>query len=404
MKMNDLTTILENFRMEVNTELQNNILPFWMTRMKDPEGGFLGRIDGLGNPDPDSPKGAILNARILWTFASAYRLYGNPEYLETALRARDEVIDRFYDEENGGIYWSLDPEGNPLDTKKQIYANGFAIYGLAELNRASGDAKSLEYAIKIYEAIEKYSFDTDNNGYFEAFTKDWGPIADMRLSEKEQNVRKTMNTHLHIIEPYTCLYRVWKDKGLEKQIRNLIDIFLDKILLEDGHLGLFFADDWTCTSETISYGHDIEAVWLLCEAAEVIGDEALTARVRSAAYRIAQAALEGYTRDGGMIYELVLPTGEKDADRHWWVQAETVVGNFNEWQITGEERFLENALATWEFIKKYIICPDGEWYWSRKVDGTANTSDDRAGFWKCPYHSGRMCMEIAERAESLIKR
>jgi len=392
--------MLSNFRSEVVTELQTNILPFWIERMKDPQaGGFLGRIDGEGNPVPGSPKGAILNARILWTFASAYRVFGNPEYLETAMIARDEVIGKFYDEENGGVYWSIDAEGKPLDTKKQIYANGFAIYGLSELNRACGDEKSLEYAIRLYHSIEEHSFDHELNGYFEAFTKDWGPIEDMRLSDKEQNVRKTMNTHLHIIEPYTCLYRVWKDAGLEKQIRNLIDIFLEKILRKDGHLGLFFQDDWGCTSAIYSFGHDIEATWLLCEAAEVIGDEALIARVKEAATRIAAAALDGFTREGGMRYELNFLTGERDDDRHWWVQAECVVGCLNEWQNTGNEERLKDALATWEFIKKQIICPDGEWYWSRKADGTANTVDDRAGFRKCPYHSGRMCMEVAERLE-----
>lgn len=387
-------------REEVISELQSNILPFWMNQMRDPKGGFLGRIDGMGHADPTSPKGAILNARILWTFASAYRIFRKPEYLETAMIARDEVIGKFYDEENGGIYWSVDSDGNPLDTKKQIYANGFAIYGLSELNRACGDQRSLEYAKKIYQSIEDYSFDPSLNGYFEAFTKEWGEIADNRLSEKEQNVRKTMNTHLHIIEPYTCLYRVWKDPGLEKQIRNLIDIFLDKILLPNAHLGLFFDDDWTCTSTIFSYGHDIEASWLLCEAAEVIGDKELVARVKKTTRKITEAALEGFTLDGGMIYEKDYATGELDDDRHWWVQAETIVGCYNEWQNTGEEKYLEAALATWEFVKKNIVCPDGEWYWSRKADGSANVVDDRAGFWKCPYHSGRMCMEIAERAEN----
>ena len=393
--------MIRKMREEMHAELTGNILPFWMERMKDDRnGGFLPRITGDGQTDASADKGAILNARILWTFSSAYRITDRPEYLETATRAKREIIDRFYDKTYGGIYWSLTPDGKPSDRKKQIYALGFAIYGLGEYARATGDAEALDYAVRLFNDIETHSFDAEKNGYLEAFNEDWSPIGDMRLSEKDINECKTMNTHLHILEPYTALYRVWKDPQLEKQLRNLISVFREKILdRKTGHLRLFFNEDWASSHDIISYGHDIEASWLLYEAAEVLGDRDLISEMVPYAADIADAASEGYIPGGGMIYEFHGDTGAVDADRHWWVQAEAVVGYFNLWQLTGREDALAKAADCWEFIKKHIIYHNGgEWFWSLKADGTANTADDKAGFWKCPYHSGRMCMEIMERS------
>lgn len=391
---------IKSMRKEMEAELIGNILPFWMNRMKDEvNGGFYGRITGTGILMPEAEKGAILNARILWTFSAAYCLLGNEEYLTTATRAKRIIIDRFYDKEFGGIYWSLDYKGNPLDTKKQIYAIGFAIYGLSEYHRATGDKEALDYAIRLFEDIERYSFDSVKNGYCEALTRGWSELADMRLSDKDENECKTMNTHLHILEPYTNLYRVWKNDSLKSQLCNLIEIFIDKILnAETGHLELFFDENWNSKYRIVSYGHDIEASWLIHEAALVLGDEALLEKVEPLVEFIAAAADEGLTPDGAMVYETFLTKQRTDTDRHWWVQAENVVGHINLYQYFDDEVALQKAFRCWEFIKKNLIDPqNGEWYWSIRADGTVNTGDDKAGFWKCPYHNGRMCMEIMER-------
>ena len=383
---------------QVKQELTQNILPYWTERMQNPEGGFHGRINGADKLDPEAPKGAIMNARLLWTFASAYRIIGEKSYLEMAQRAKREIIDSFYDPEFGGIYWSLNPDGTPLDTKKQIYAIAFAIYGLAELNRATGDGEALEYAIKLFNSIEDHSFDTQKDGYFEAFTREWAQIEDMRLSDKDANESKTMNTHLHVLEAYTCLYRVWGDGRLKERLRGLIEIFEQHILGPDGHLKLFFDDDWNCAYDIISYGHDIEASWLIHEAALVLGDQQVLDRMLTLVPSVAKAALEGFTPEGGMIYEKHGPEGPADGDRHWWVQAETVVGCLNLWDHFGDQEGLENALMCWDFIKANLIDREhGEWFWSLREDGSVNREDDKAGFWKCPYHNGRMCMEILER-------
>lgn len=384
----------------MRSELENNILPFWMNKMEDnEEGGFYGQITGEDELKPEASKGAILNARILWTFSSAYRLLKKPEYLETATRAKRYLIDRFYDPQYGGIYWELDYKGNPLDTKKQIYAIGFAIYGLSEYARATGDEEALAYAQQLFDVIEQHSFDSEQNGYVEALTRDWQPIEDMRLSDKDENEKKTMNTHLHILEPYTNLYRVWKDEQLERQLRNLIEVFITRILdPQTGHLNLFFEEDWTNKYRIYSYGHDIEASWLIHEAALVLGDPEVLKRIEPIIIRIAQAADEGLNPDGSMIYENFLDKQKIDRELHWWVQAENVVGHINLYQHFGDTEALDTAVRCWEFIKtKLIDHEQGEWHWSLLPDGTVNRRDDKAGFWKCPYHNGRMCMEVIER-------
>jgi mannobiose 2-epimerase len=377
--------------------LEQNILPFWMERMQDPRGGFYGRIDGYGTLHADAPKGAILNARILWTFSAAYRVLDKEEYLTVATRAKRAVLDDFFDPEQGGVFWSLNADGTPLDTKKQVYAIGFAIYGLSEYARATGDEEALAHAVKFFFDIENHSFDGVKNGYFEAFTREWGAMADMRLSEKDANECKTMNTHLHILEAYTNLYHVWPDARLAAALRNLIDIFLTKIIdPQTFHLRLFFDDDWQSKVPGFSYGHDIEASWLIHEAALVLSDKALLQRVEPFVQAMA---------DNASVIDRA--TGEREDifahPRQWWEYAETVVGYLNSWQLTGDDEALARVLETWTFICDCLVDREGgEWFWSVTCSPHAHLpepirTEDKAGFWKCPYHNGRMCLEMIER-------
>ena len=392
--------VKENIYQEVYSELTGNILPFWMNNMVDNErGGFYGQINHEGTLIPQAPKGAILNARILWTFSAAYRVTGLEDYLLMAQRARDYFVDHFIDREFGGVYWSLDCEGRPLDTKKQIYAIAFAIYGLSEFYRATNEQAALDEAKNLFYIIEKYAFDDQFSGYFEAFTRDWKEIEDMRLSDKDANERKTMNTHLHVLESYTNLYRAWKDPLLEKQLKSLINVFPEKILdAKTSHLNLFFTDDWEVKGDIISYGHDIEASWLIPEAALVSGDKILLERVEPIIQKIGLSTYEGLQCDNSLIYEQDNLTGHSDTDRHWWVQAEAVVGYYNLNQHFGDEEAFHKALGSWDYIKSNLVDPiGGEWFWSRDSEGNINQKDDKAGFWKCPYHNGRMCLEIMER-------
>lgn len=385
---------------EVKNELERDILPYWMNRMIDSEnGGFYGRITGQEELLPMSSKGAILNARILWTFSAAYRLLKKDCYLNVATRAKRYILDYFYDNECGGIYWELDYTGEPLNTKKQIYAISFVIYGLSEYTRATGDEEALQYAKSLFKDIELHSFDNRLNGYVEALARDWSPLADVRLSEKDENEKKTMNTHLHILEAYTNLYRVWQDDFLKKQLKNLIELFITHIWnRETSHLNLFFDDNWQSTCDVFSYGHDIEASWLLHEAALVLNDSALLTQVETIIVQLASAADEGINADGSLSYEYSPKAGKTDMERHWWVQAENVVGHINLYLHFSDNNALNKAIKCWQFIQNHLIDKQhGEWFWSCLEDGSANRLDDKAGFWKCPYHNGRMCMEIIER-------
>lgn len=378
-------------------ELTENILPFWINSMQDNRhGGFYGKIDGSDLLYPEANKGAILNARILWTFSAAYRLLKEPVYLDIAQRAFGYICTFFIDKERGGAYWELDYKGNPVNMKKQTYVQGFMLYGFSEFYRATGDPKALELAKDFFRLIEK-CHDNRSGGYPEAYTRDWQPIEDMRLSEKDVNEKKTMNTHLHILEPYTNLLRIWKDEELIVAQRRLIDIFITKILdRETGHLNLFFDEEWNVRSGAVSYGHDIEASWLLFEAAELLDDRGLLSRITEISLRVADAASEGLEADGAMAYERM--GHHTDSERHWWVQAETVVGYMYAYENSGDIRYKEKAFAVWNYIRNYMVDNEnGEWYWSRFPDGRINRKDDKAGFWKCPYHNGRMCMEMMER-------
>ena len=426
-------SIARQLKSEVQDVLENNILSFWLDKMQDKEnGGFYGQMTGEGELVKTADKGGILNARILWSFSAAYRVLHKPEYLEAATRAKEYILNHFLDTEFGGTYWSLDYQGQPKDTKKQFYAIGFMIYGLSEYARATGDREALDYAIQLYECIEEHSLDRENNGYIEACTREWGEIADMRLSELDANFPKSQNTHLHIIEPYTNLYRTLKELDaiendtneyglkpyvgqfdpvnisvdpdivlrLEASLRNLINIFTDKILNpKTHHLDLFFDMDWTRQAGALeSYGHDIECSWLLHEAALVLGDEAVLKKVEPIVQMVAKASEKGLNADGSMIHEANLDTGYVDTDRHWWVQAENVVGWVNIYQYFGDETAMQKALNGWQYIKDNLIDRvGGEWWWSRDPQRNINRKDDKAGFWKCPYHNSRLCLEIIER-------
>jgi mannobiose 2-epimerase len=386
---------MQQLKQELQAELLSNILPYWIKNTPDNEnGGFYGKIDGHEQIHKQANKGVVMNARILWTFSAAYRLQKNLQYLAMAERAFDYILNHFLDKEYGGVYWELDYRGNPVNTRKQIYAQGFALYGFSEFYRATGRPEALKEAVKIFRLLEKYARDPQYGGYIEALGQDWQPIEDMKLSARDANVPKSMNTHLHILEPYTNLLRIWRDPALIDAQEQLIHVFCRHIISpETYHLILFFDEKWNRQSDAISYGHDIECAWLLYEAAEVLNDKELITKIKPVSIAIAKAAYEGLQTDGSLIYETA--KNHSDSNRHWWVQAENVIGSACIYKISGEFGYLQIAHKNWEYIRKYLIDPiHGEWFWSVFPDGQPNRQDDKAGFWKCPYHNARMCMEI----------
>ncbi|MBE9583517.1 AGE family epimerase/isomerase [Mucilaginibacter sp. JRF] len=378
-----------------------NILNFWSNHaVDDINGGFIGRVDHQNISYPDAPKGSVMYARILWSYSAAYQLQADDKYLEMANRAYQYILDYFIDREHGGIYWTVDYQGNPLDTKKQVYANAFVIYALAEYYKAVNNDEVKQQAIELYHLLVEKSYDTINSGYFEAYTRDWQPIADLRLSAKDANEQKSMNTHLHVLEAYANLYTIWPDAGLRQQIVGLLNNFSEHIIdAESGHLVLFFDEYWNRRSTTISYGHDIEAAWLLLEAAEIIEDEQLTVEFKDLAIKMADAALEGIdTVDGGLWYEFDDTHGGLIKEKHWWVQAEAMVGYLNAWQLTDEWKYADISLKLWGFVQAHIIDKQrGEWVWGIYADGSLMAHEDKVGIWKCPYHNSRTCIEVYKR-------
>lgn len=393
---------LSKFKSELLDILEHNILEFWLNKTPDlKNGGFFGLINEGNKPVESSSKGVVLNTRILWTFSASYNYFKSEKYKILADRAYQYICDFFVDKKHGGVFWELDFKGNPINTRKQVYAQAFTIYSFAEYYKVSGQKDSLERAIAIYRLIEKHSFDSIKGGYLEAFKDDWSAIEDFRLSEKDLNAPKTMNTHLHILEAYTNLYKVWKDKGLQESLRNLIILFLDKFLDHRGHLILFFDTNWKPIEDFCSYGHDIEFSWLLNEAALVLGDTDLIARTSATAVNIANIInSEAIAKDGGIMNEYNYSSHHLDADKHWWQQAEAMVGFYNAWQISKDEKFLDSMLNVWTFIDRNIVDhQNGEWFWKVDCFGKVYPEMEKAGFWKCPYHNSRAVLELVERID-----
>jgi mannobiose 2-epimerase len=389
------------YRDEVTREL-HCILEYWMLHTPDERrGGFIGRIDEHGIPDAEAPKGLVLNARILWAFSAAWRSTGQWIYRPVAARAYEYLIAYFIDEQYGGAYWSVSASGEPLKMRKQIYGQAFALYGLSEYYRAIGDQGVLDRAIEFYRLIERHSYDARYGGYFEAFDREWTALEDVRLSDKDANEQKTMNTQLHVLEAYASLYLVWPNEGLRERIGQLLDVFLLHIVDgTTGHSGLFFTECWEPRSTLVSYGHDIEAAWLLHEAALVIGDGQRAQRLARLALQLAAVVEAGLDVDGGLWYEQ--KDGRIVREKHWWPQAEAMAGYLRAWLISGDTGWWQRSVGVWDFVKKYIRDPrGGEWYWGVHADHVPMAGEDKAGFWKCPYHNSRACLEIMRTLEGV---
>ncbi len=389
-----------SLRHRIETDLRGNILPFWSRRVANRAARcFHGHLTNDGIVDPAAERGALLTSRILWTYAAAFRHYGDPLYRDMADLALEDLMTHHRDKEHGGFFWSLGADGKVGRDRKQVYGQVFALYALAEYHAATRERAAFDEAVAIFRLLEKHARDPRSGGYFEARARDWSPIADLRLSPADQNDPKSQNTMLHVMEAYTRLLAVWPDAGLRAALRDVVELMLTRILdAKTCHLGLFFTADWQPTSDRISYGHDVEAAWLLNRAAATIGEAALVERTKAAALRIVDTTLaEGVDADGG-VFNLGGPAGVTDDTKEWWPQAEAVVGFIDAWQVSGEARYLAAAEKTWAFIEAYLVDKkNGEWFRGVTRDGHVIGTFEKAGFWKCPYHNGRMGLEAVAR-------
>ena len=388
-----MDTRTDIFMQEVRENLTSCILPYWL-KLKDPRGGFYGEVASDGTVLYDAPRGVILNARLIWSFAAAYAALKDTQYLVAAVHARDWFLEHFCDHKYGGVYWSVSAGGERLDDKKQLYAQGFAIYGLSELYKVTRDDEVLKAAVNLYQVVETHFADRENGGYMEALSRDFSPLEDMSLSAHDINADKTMNSHLHVLEAYANLYQVWPDEGLKAAVERLLDIIGHQVMAPNGHLQLYFRRDWSVMPGGVSYGHDIETSWLALECAFALKDLDVVNKVRPWALRMGLAGNEGLLADGSLRYEK-LPDGSYDDSRQWWVQAETVVGNLWLWKYHSDTGGADRALRAWNYIKEHLVdSKDGEWWWAVLPDGSLDKAQPKAGFWKCPYHNTRMCLQV----------
>jgi len=392
----------KQLKKEIKNELTEGIIPFWKGLRDDENGGYYGYMDHDLIVDLEAEKGCILNSRITWFFANAYTLLKDESLLEEAKHAYAFLKDKCIDREYGGIYWSLSYDGVPLDTTKHTYNQAFCIYALSSYYEASGDKEALDLAFLLYDIIETKC--RDEVGYLEAFTRDFKPESNEKLSENGVMADKTMNTLLHVFEAYTELYRVSKEEKVKERLEWILDVFADKIYNPELHRQeVFFDANYNSIIDLHSYGHDIETAWLIDRGIEVIGEPAyekkLSPITKDLTAQIYKIAFNGHSLanecDKGVVNTL----------RIWWVQAEALVGFLNGYEKDGtKEEYKEAVFAEWDFIKTYQkdSRTGSEWFREVREDGSPLEESPIVEPWKCPYHNGRMCMEVIKRIEEQI--
>ena len=369
---------------------------WWCDHGYDSENSrFYAEVSIENIPNINAPYVIIQRTRLLWYFSVLSQQKRFDQYRSYADLLYKELINNFYDKSRGGFYWEVDASFNLSNDRKQIYAQAFAIYALCEYHSLSGNSKALNIALETFDLIETHAWDQDMSGYIEALDSDWKMLTDFRLSSKDMNEPKSMNTHLHLLEAYTTLSRVSKISKVTASLERLLKLYATQFFNSDtGHFELFFDMDWNLKSSIVSYGHDIESAWLMQEAAEVSGDSELIKTAERLSIRIADVTMEtGIAAVGGLKNEI--EDGRLDTTHDWWPQAEAVVGFLFAYNLTGNIKYENIAVRIFQFIHDYVIdAAGGEWYWkiSEALKPVQNMSKSSA--WKAPYHNGRMYFEL----------
>ncbi len=384
---------------EIRRELTERILPFWRGLRDDERGGYTGQVEFDLTRRPEAERGCILNSRILWFFSEAYLLLREPALLDEAKHAY-EMLCKMLDREHGGLYWSMNADGTVADSTKHTYNQGFAIYALSAYYRAGGEQAALELARELFRLVEDKCF--DGEGYLEAFTAGWQPAGNDKLSENGVEAGRTMNTLLHVLEGYTGLYEAGKDPEVRERLFWIMNTWAEKVYNpRKCRQEVFFDLQYHTLIDLHSFGHDIETSWLADHTLEVLGDQVLTERLRPMLLSMADHTLRAaYTEGNGFSNES--ENGRVDFTRVWWVQAEALVGFLNAYEHTHEQRYLDAVRSQWKYIREKIIDPreGSEWFWSVREDGTP-IEKPIVEPWKCPYHNGRMCIEVLRRNPEL---
>lgn len=383
---------------EIRAHLTDRIIPFWKRMRDDTFGGYYGYMDYDLQVDRKSVKGCILNSRITWFFASAYLTLGDESLLEEAKHGYRFLREHCMDAERGGVYWSLRYDGTPEDTTKHAYNQAFAIYALSAYYEASEDREALDKALELFSLIEERC--TDEYGYKEAFDQEFREIENDKLSENGVMAEKTMNTLLHVFEAYTELYRVSGRKEVKSRLEWILDTFAEKVYHPKRHRQeVFFDREMHSILDLHSYGHDIETAWLIQRGCEVLGEVSYLEKMRPVILDLTEEIYRKAFDGHSLANEC--EKGKVDETRIWWVQAEAVVGFLNGYRLAPERKeYLDAALAEWDFIRTHVIDrrPESEWFWEVTKKGESINRKPIVEPWKCPYHNGRMCLEVIKAA------
>lgn len=378
------------------------IADWWLTYSVDKEnGGFYGQVAHDNIPLKTAPKCIILNARILWFFSEVARFSGDEAYKQAAQRAYEYLLEHFFDRVHGGFLWEVSAEGELLNGRKQIYAQAFAIYALSAYFDLTHESAALDLAYATFSLVESNAKDPVLGGYFEAYSQAWGSIEDVRLSAKEDNSPKTMNTHLHVLEAYTALNKSVRHHPhygapVQTALEDLLTIFSQRVVDQSsGHVRMFMGEDWRDRSHAYSFGHDIETSWLMLEAMKSLAADDLTPDHLALVKNLARVSLRNGLRDDGGMGDLFDLKDQSFNDTCWWVQAEAMVGFVTMWSMGEGDQYLTAAENIWQYVQKHHFDYDyGEWYWFSKYDQDPRASEYKVGAWKAPYHNGRAMMQL----------
>lgn len=385
---------------DIQNHLYSKIIPFWEGLKDDEFGGYYGLLDYELNLDKKAVKGCILNSRILWFFSNAAVRMKDETLLPYADHAFEFMKQYCFDKENGGVYWSLNYDGSVYDATKHTYNQAFAVYALSSYYEASGKKEAIKLAFELSDLIENTC--KDEGGYLEAFTADFKPESNEKLSENGVIATRTMNTLLHVFEAYTELYRVTKEAKVADRLNEMLVRFYNDIYNKDRHrLEVFFNDAYESLIDLHSYGHDIEAAWLIDKGLDVLG-KAVDGEIKDKIVFMTQDIAQNVFRLAYDGKSLVCENenGVDNQLRIWWVQCEAIIGFYNEYQKDAAKTdYADAAAAIWEYVKEHIVDrrPGSEWLSEVDENAVPATKKPIVEPWKCPYHNGRMCFEMIER-------
>jgi len=389
---------LSTLARKMDWELREDILPYWYQTMDHRNGGFAGLVSTDGSLDLDAPKGVVMHSRHLWASSRAWLERRNPLDLAAARHAASFLMGPLYDPIDKGFWWTVDAQGHPEFENKVLYGQAFAVYGLSQYARATGDKAALERALETFDLLEAAGRDKEFGGYYEAVDRGWTKTLVQALSNVDIPCAKSMNTNLHLLEAFSALFLASGLPRVREALESLLQVFEKHILVTPEHLGLYFDRDWKNLTDHVSYGHDVEASWLMTEAAEILYGHGIPSSTKELCARVARKSLAVISDHGGSLPN-ELHAGHLDTDRIWWVQAEAMVGLVNGWELTGDEAFLTAAESVWGYIERFLIDRlHGEWFWSVDAQGRPSLDRPKGGLWKTSYHNGRACLEVIRRA------